>query len=216
MSRAIAAACWRGGRGSGSGSVSRFWAIGPTWRTCWRPSTSSCSRPSPSLSAWRWSRRWPLDVPWWHPTAAGRWRSSRTVAAAGCSGPVMRTLSPRRSARSSTIGRQRSGSPRPAGGGCRRRSAPPVTRARWRRSMPAPSERRWLEVVRELAVTDFRLKYNDSALGYAWSMLSPLAMLAIYYFVFRHILGERSPGYAIYLLVGVVYWTFVQDCTFSG
>lgn len=82
--------------------------------------------------------------------------------------------------------------------------------------MPASPERRWLELVRELAVTDFRLKYNDSALGYAWSMLSPLAMLGIYYLVFRYILGERSPGYAIYLLVGVVYWAFVQDCTFSG
>jgi ABC-type polysaccharide/polyol phosphate export permease len=82
--------------------------------------------------------------------------------------------------------------------------------------MRASRERRWLEVVRELAVTDFRLKYNDSAVGYLWSMLSPLAMLGIYYFVFRHILGERSPGYVVYLLVGVVYWAFVQDCTFSG
>ncbi len=81
---------------------------------------------------------------------------------------------------------------------------------------PLPDRRRVFEVVRELALTDFRLKYNDSVLGYAWSMLSPLFMLAIYYFVFRHILGERSPGYEIYLLVGVVYWTFFQDCTFSG
>ena len=82
--------------------------------------------------------------------------------------------------------------------------------------MHVSSERRWLEVVRELAITDFRLKYNDSAVGYVWSMLSPLAMLGIYYFVFRYILGERSHGYAVYLLVGVVYWAFVQDCTFSG
>lgn len=72
------------------------------------------------------------------------------------------------------------------------------------------------EVVRELALTDFRLKYNDSVLGYTWSMLSPLTMLGIYYFVFRFLLGERTPGYEVYLLVGVVYWAFVQDCTFSG
>ncbi len=81
---------------------------------------------------------------------------------------------------------------------------------------PAVSARRTFEIVRELGVTDFRLKYNDSVLGYAWSMLSPLAMLGIYYFVFRHILGERSGGYEIYLLVGVVFWSFFQDCTFSG
>jgi ABC-type polysaccharide/polyol phosphate export permease len=74
---------------------------------------------------------------------------------------------------------------------------------------------RWA-MARELAVTDFRLKYYDSALGYAWSMLSPLLMLAIYYFVFVYILGVTTPGYLVYLLVGLVFWTFFQDCTFAG
>jgi ABC-2 type transport system permease protein len=74
---------------------------------------------------------------------------------------------------------------------------------------------RW-EAIRELALCDFRLKYYDSALGYAWSMLSPIAMFAIYYFVFRYALGIGTPGYIVYLMVGVVYWTFFQDCTWSG
>jgi ABC-type polysaccharide/polyol phosphate export permease len=78
------------------------------------------------------------------------------------------------------------------------------------------SLRSWWEVVRELAVCDFRLKYHNSALGYAWSMLSPLLMLSIYYFVFRHVVGIKSPGYLVYLVVGIVYWMFFQDCTFSG
>ncbi|MGH9886368.1 MAG: ABC transporter permease [bacterium] len=75
---------------------------------------------------------------------------------------------------------------------------------------------RRLEVVRELALADFRLKYQGSALGYAWSMLSPLLMLGIYFFVFTYVLGVRTPGYLVYLLVGLVYWTFFQDCSFSG
>jgi ABC-2 type transport system permease protein len=75
---------------------------------------------------------------------------------------------------------------------------------------------RGLELLRELALSDFRLKYEDSALGYAWSMLSPLLMLAIYYFVFRHVVGVTTPGYLVYLVVGIVYWTFFQDCTFAG
>lgn len=75
---------------------------------------------------------------------------------------------------------------------------------------------RWLELLRELALSDFRLKYEDSALGYAWSMLSPLLMLAIYYLVFRHVIGVTTPGYLVYLVVGIVYWTFFQDCTFAG
>jgi ABC-2 type transport system permease protein len=86
--------------------------------------------------------------------------------------------------------------------------------------MPAWPERaelrRSYELIRELAVTGFRLRYNDSVLGYAWSLLRPLAMLVIFDFVFRQIVGVRVPGYRVYLLVGVVYWAFFQECTLSG
>ncbi len=81
--------------------------------------------------------------------------------------------------------------------------------------MPLLPSRR-LEVLRALAVSDFRLKYYDSLGGYAWSMLSPLLMLATYYFVFRYVIGIDTTGYLPYLLVGIVYWTFFQDCSFSG
>lgn len=73
-----------------------------------------------------------------------------------------------------------------------------------------------LEIIRELAVTDFRLKYHDSVLGYLWSMLSPILMLGTFYLVFRYIVVVRTPGYLPYLAVGLVYWTFFQDCSCSG
>ena len=60
------------------------------------------------------------------------------------------------------------------------------------------------------------MKYHDSALGYLWSMLSPLLMFAVFYLVFHHVLGVRVPDYMPYLAVGLVYWTFFQDCTSSG
>jgi ABC-2 type transport system permease protein len=72
------------------------------------------------------------------------------------------------------------------------------------------------DVVREVAISDFRLKYNDSVLGYVWGLLSPIVMLVIYVMVFRHIIGVRGRGYEVYVLVGVVFWAFFQDCTFSG
>ena len=78
------------------------------------------------------------------------------------------------------------------------------------------SRRQQLDILRELAWSDFRLKYHDSVLGYLWSMLSPLLMFAIFYLVFHHVLGVRVPDYMPYLAVGLVYWTFFQDCTSSG
>jgi ABC-type polysaccharide/polyol phosphate export permease len=71
-------------------------------------------------------------------------------------------------------------------------------------------------ILRELAVSDFRLKYHDSVVGYLWSMLSPILMLGVYYVVFRFLIVIPTAGYLVYLSVGLVYWTFFQDCTFSG
>jgi ABC-2 type transport system permease protein len=47
-------------------------------------------------------------------------------------------------------------------------------------------------------------------------MLSPLLMLGVFYFVFRFVVGVSTPGYLVYLLVGLVCWTFFQDCSYSG
>jgi ABC-2 type transport system permease protein len=73
-----------------------------------------------------------------------------------------------------------------------------------------------VDVVRESAISDFRMKYNDSVLGYLWGLLSPIVMLIIYVMVFRHIMGVRGRDYETYVLVGVVFWTFFQDCSFAG
>ena len=68
------------------------------------------------------------------------------------------------------------------------------------------SRRQQIDVLRELAWSDFRLKYHDSVLGYLWSMLSPLLMFGVFYLVFHYVLGVRVPDYMPYLAVGLVYW----------
>lgn len=67
----------------------------------------------------------------------------------------------------------------------------------------------------ELVRTDFKLRYQGSVLGYAWSLLRPLMMFAILYVVFvRFIpLGKDVPHYPVYLLLGIVLWTFFADMT---
>lgn len=67
----------------------------------------------------------------------------------------------------------------------------------------------------ELVRTDFKLRYQGSVLGYAWSLLRPLMMFAILYVVFVKFLkiGGDVPHYPIYLLLGIVLWTFFSDMT---
>lgn len=67
----------------------------------------------------------------------------------------------------------------------------------------------------ELVRTDFKLRYQGSALGYAWSLLRPLLIFVILYLVFVKFLslGRGVPHYPIYLLLGIVMWNFFNEMT---
>lgn len=67
----------------------------------------------------------------------------------------------------------------------------------------------------ELVRTDFKLRYQGSVLGYAWSLLRPLFLFLILYVVFTQFikLGKDIPHYPVYLLLGIVLWQFFADIT---
>lgn len=73
-------------------------------------------------------------------------------------------------------------------------------------------------LLRELVVTDFKLRYQGSVLGYVWSLLKPLMLFAIMYVVFVHFLrfGEGIEHFAVALLLGIVMWTFFIEATNQG
>lgn len=67
----------------------------------------------------------------------------------------------------------------------------------------------------ELVRTDFKLRYQGSSLGYAWSLLRPLLLFVILYVVFVRFLklGADIPHYPVYLLLGIVIWNFFTEMT---
>ncbi|MGC1176990.1 MAG: ABC transporter permease [Candidatus Saccharimonadales bacterium] len=67
----------------------------------------------------------------------------------------------------------------------------------------------------ELVRTDFKLRYQGSVLGYAWSLLRPLLLFLILYIVFVKFLklGKGVPHYPVYLLLGIVIWNFFIEMT---
>lgn len=70
----------------------------------------------------------------------------------------------------------------------------------------------------ELVRTDFKLRYQGSVLGYAWSLLRPLLLFLILYVVFVKFLkiGNGVPHYPVYLLLGVVIWNFFIEMTMQS
>lgn len=72
-------------------------------------------------------------------------------------------------------------------------------------------------LLRELVITDFKLRYQGSVLGYAWSLLKPLFLFAIMYVVFGELVKLGTiEHYSVYLLFGIVLWTFFTEATNQG
>ena len=73
-------------------------------------------------------------------------------------------------------------------------------------------------LLRELVITDFKLRYQGSVLGYMWSLLKPLMLFAIMYVVFVRFLrfGEGLEHFAVSFLLGIILWTFFVEATSQG
>jgi len=67
---------------------------------------------------------------------------------------------------------------------------------------------RYRELLRSLVAKDLKLKYRRSSLGFLWSLLNPLILIAVYGFAFRYVLQDRRPNFTLFLLFGVLPWTF--------
>ncbi len=74
---------------------------------------------------------------------------------------------------------------------------------------------RHYNLVRELALTQFKLKYTGSVLGYCWSLIKPLLLFGIMYAIFGYLfkLGKTSPNFPVQLLLGIVAWNFFAETT---
>ncbi|MBP1242456.1 ABC-2 type transport system permease protein [Frigoribacterium sp. PvP120] len=81
------------------------------------------------------------------------------------------------------------------------------------------SSARYRQTLWLLTSRDLKVRYSTSALGYVWSILDPLVMAGIYFFVFQ-VVFRRSVGddpYIVFLLSGLLPWMWftgaVSDST---
>ncbi len=70
-------------------------------------------------------------------------------------------------------------------------------------------------LLKQLVKTDFKLRYQNSVLGYMWTLLKPMALFAILYIVFVKFVGvlDGIPNSPVYLLLGVVLWSYFTEVT---
>jgi lipopolysaccharide transport system permease protein len=63
------------------------------------------------------------------------------------------------------------------------------------------------------AITDLKLRYKSSVLGVAWTILEPLLMLAVLFFVFSTMFKNEIEYFPIYLLSGIITYNFFKNGT---
>jgi len=84
-------------------------------------------------------------------------------------------------------------------------------------SSPASDmQKNYFELIWIIAKTDFKLRYNNSILGYFWSLLKPLLLFGVLYLVFSVFMRWDVPHYQLYLLWGIILWNFFAEGTTIG
>lgn len=80
------------------------------------------------------------------------------------------------------------------------------------------------ELLFELTAREIRARYRGTVFGQLWSLINPLAAMAVYTVVFGVLLKVQVPPgdpsglniFALWLLCGLLPWTFLSRCIDSG
>lgn len=69
------------------------------------------------------------------------------------------------------------------------------------------------DLVKQLVTKDIKLKYRRSFLGYLWSILNPLLIMAVMVVVFSQIFRFDVENYPVYLIIGQTLFNFMSEAT---
>ncbi len=74
---------------------------------------------------------------------------------------------------------------------------------------------RFWHLTRAMALTEFKLRFFGSVLGYAWQLMRPLLLFGVLYVVFTQAFdfGDQVVLYPVALLLGIVLYTFLSEST---
>ena len=59
-----------------------------------------------------------------------------------------------------------------------------------------------------LTMSELKLRYRRSALGFLWTLLNPLLMMSVMTIVFSRVMRFNTKDYSVLLLAGLLPWTF--------
>lgn len=70
-----------------------------------------------------------------------------------------------------------------------------------------------IELILNLIIKEFKIRYKNSILGFLWIFLYPLMMILIFLFIFTKLFRYDLPYYPSYLLIGLIVWNYFSETT---
>lgn len=71
-------------------------------------------------------------------------------------------------------------------------------------------------VLQNFVSRDLKVKYRGTLFGYLWSLLEPLSLVLIYYFVFVIIARRGGPDYPLIVVLGILPYTYFNSVVTGG
>lgn len=73
-----------------------------------------------------------------------------------------------------------------------------------------------IDLLSELVKTSFKMRYQNSALGVLWVLIKPYSQFLVQYVVWTRITNFQIPNYQLYLLLGIIMFTFFNELIILG
>lgn len=77
-------------------------------------------------------------------------------------------------------------------------------------------QRNTIDLTIELVKTSFKMRYQNSVLGFLWVLIKPYAMFLVMYVIFANAERENVINFGVYLLCGVVFISFTNEMLSQG
>lgn len=64
------------------------------------------------------------------------------------------------------------------------------------------------DLTKILTISNLKVRYKSSVLGFLWSLLNPLLIMVVMLVVFSRLMRFDTANYSLFLLLGLVFWRF--------
>jgi ABC-2 type transport system permease protein len=73
-----------------------------------------------------------------------------------------------------------------------------------------------IDLLWQFVRTSFKMRYQNSLLGVLWVLIKPYLTFAVLFIIFSNFRGGSIPNFPLYLLIGIVFYTYINELNIRG